>query len=84
MKSTKAVLKAVEKKSIHHPLEFLLGKIKTASEANDQSLLTVFCNIYKSKVCCFAFQKLTPIVKSEYSTRLDRIIVTHSTDGTKI
>ena len=84
LKTAKYTLRKIEKKAVHHRLEFLLSKIKTAADIHDQKLLKALRAIYRSEKRRFAFRKLTPIVKGTTPSTLDKIITTDSDTGESI
>ena len=75
LKTKKAALKKVEKNAIHNRLAFLLEKIQTAYNNDDQKLLRCLRNIYRSELKRFAFLKLTKLVKGVAPTALDKVTI---------
>ena len=77
LKITKLALRKVEVAAIGNRLEFLLRKIGSAYDENDQKLLKCFRDIYRSERRRYAFKKLTPLIKGKTPLLLDRITVTN-------
>ena len=69
------------KKTIHHPLEYLLSRLKSIYDEKDQSLVISLRAIYRSELRRYVFIKLTHLVIGDNPSSLDTIIVAYPKTG---
>ena len=70
------------KNQIYHRLDFLLGKLQAAYNDKDRQNIKAIKNIYSSELYRYLLKCLTPIVKGEKPSLLNRVTVTNADDET--